>query len=74
MIDPDNFDSLTNLKGWVLNGNYWLTNAISLGSTASSATRVNSSVGTGGLSQDTKNAGVPLSRYWLLQVDLNVKF
>lgn len=74
LVDPDIADSLTNLKGWAVNGNYYLTNSTFIGSTISAATRANNTVGTGGLSQDTKNAGVPLSRYWLYQLDLNVKF
>jgi hypothetical protein len=74
LTDPDITDSLTNLKGIALNGNYYLTNAVFLGATIANDTRVNNSTITGGDSQDTKNPGTALAHYWIYQLDLNVKF
>jgi len=74
LIDPDNFDSLTNLKGWVVNGNYYLTDAVSLGSTLSHAIRADDHAPTGGDSQDTGSPNLILRNYWLYQFDLNIKF
>lgn len=74
LIDPDLFDSLVNLKGWVLTGNYYLGNSTLITSTVASASRIDPSVTTAGFSQDTKNFGAALKRYWLYQMDLTLKF
>ncbi len=72
LVDSDLFDSRTNLRGFVVGGNYALGAATQLSLTYAKAQRKNRSViasGTGDIGSN--NA---LDRYWLLQADLNIKF
>ena len=72
LVDSDLFDSKTNLRGWILGANYALGSATQLSLTYGSAKRKNSTIiapGTGDVGSN--NA---LDKYWLLQVDLNIKF
>jgi polyhydroxyalkanoate synthesis regulator phasin len=72
LVDSDLFDSRTNMRGWVLSGNYAIGSATQFSLTLASGDRKNSSVIAPG-SGDV-GANNALNKYWLLQADLNVKF
>lgn len=72
LVDSDLFDSRTNMQGFILGGNYALGAATQLSLTFASAERKDDSViAPGGGDIGANNL---LDKYWLLQVDLNVKF
>lgn len=72
LVDSDLFDSKTNMQGWVVGGNYALGAATQLSLTYASGDRKDDTIIAAG-SGDV-GANNALSKYWLLQVDLNVKF
>lgn len=72
LIDSDLFDSKTNMEGFILGGNYALGAATQLSVTYAAGDRKNSSVIAPGSGDVGSNNA--LENYWLLQVDLNVKF
>jgi polyhydroxyalkanoate synthesis regulator phasin len=72
LVDSDLFDSKTNMEGFILGGNYALGAATQLSLTYAQGERKNNSVVASG-SGDVGSNNL-LSDYWLLQVDLNVKF
>lgn len=72
LVDSDLFDSRTNLKGFILGGNYALGAATQLSLTYASGERENTSVIASGAGDVGSNN--LLDKYWLIQVDLNVKF
>jgi hypothetical protein len=72
LVDSDLFDSKTNMKGLILGGNYALGAATQLSLTYANAKRKNDSVIAPGAGDVGSNNA--LDKYWLLQVDLNVKF
>ena len=72
LVDSDLFDSRTNMQGFILGGNYALGAATQLSLTFASGDRKDDSViapGAGDIGSNNL-----LDKYWLLQVDLNVKF
>lgn len=72
LVDSDLFDSRTNMQGFIIGGNYALGAATQLSLTYASAQRKDDSViapGAGDIGSNNL-----LDKYWLLQVDLNVKF
>lgn len=72
LVDSDLFDSRTNMKGWVLSGNYAIGAATQFSLTLASGERKNNSlIAPGSGDVGSNNA---LNKYWLLQADLNVKF
>lgn len=72
LVDSDLFDSRTNMKGFIVGANYALGAATQLSLTYANAERENQSVIASGAGDIGSNNA--LSDYWLLQVDLNVKF
>ena len=72
LVDSDLFDSRTNMEGFILGANYALGPATQLSLTYANGERKNNTViapGSGDI-----GANNALADYWLLQVDLNVKF
>lgn len=74
LVDPDIFDSRANLKGFVLQAHYAISNGAQLGITLARGNPVNSSVITSGSSGDTLAQNVRWDNYSLAQFDLIVKF
>lgn len=72
LVDSDLFDSKTNMQGIILGGNYALGAATQLSLTYAAGDRKNSSVNAPGSGDVGSNNA--LENYWLMQVDLNVKF
>ncbi|WP_438482114.1 putative porin [Oleiharenicola lentus] len=72
LVDSDLFDSKTNMQGFILGGNYALGAATQLSLTYANGERKNDSVIASG-SGDV-GANNALDKYWIWQVDLNVKF
>lgn len=72
LVDSDLFDSRTNMQGFVVGGNYALGATTQLGLTFARAERKNTSVIAPGAGDIGGNN--TLDSYWLLQVDLNLKF
>jgi hypothetical protein len=72
LVDSDLFDSRTNMQGFIIGGNYALGAATQLSLTYANAERKDDTVIAPG-SGDV-GANNALEKYWLLQLDLNVKF
>lgn len=72
LVDSDLFDSRTNMQGLILGGNYALGSATQLSLAYATGKRKNSTVIAPGAGDVGSNNA--LDKYWLLQVDLNVKF
>jgi hypothetical protein len=72
LVDSDLFDSKTNMQGFVVGGNYALGAATQLSITYAKAERKDATVIAPGSGDVGSNNA--LDKYWLLQVDLNVKF
>jgi hypothetical protein len=72
LVDSDLFDSRTNMEGFIVGANYALGAATQLSLTYANAERKNNSVIASGSGDIGANNA--LADYWLLQVDLNVKF
>jgi hypothetical protein len=72
LVDSDLFDSKTNMKGLILGGNYAFGAATQLAVTYANGKRKNSTIIAPGAGDVGSNNA--LDKYWLLQVDLNVKF
>ena len=72
LVDSDLFDSKTNMKGFIAGGNYALGAATQLSVTYAKGERKNNTVIAPGSGDVGSNNA--LADYWLLQVDLNVKF
>lgn len=72
LVDSDLFDSRTNMQGFILGGNYALGAATQLSLTYAAGDRKDDTVIAPG-SGDV-GANNALEKYWLLQLDLNVKF
>lgn len=71
LVDSDLFDSRTNMKGWVLQGNYALGSATQLSLTVANGKRKEGSlIATGAGDIGTTS----LNKMWLGQIDLNLKF
>ncbi len=73
LVDSDFFDARLNMQGWWVAGSYNITNAIFTTLRYGQATRINSTLGTGG-TPDSLAALNPLDNYKLLQVDLGFRF
>jgi hypothetical protein len=72
LVDSDLFDSKTNMQGFVVGGNYALGAATQLSLTYGSADRKNDTlIAPGSGDVGSNNA---LNKFWVLQIDLNVKF
>lgn len=72
LVDSDLFDSRTNMQGLVVSGNYALGSATLLTVTAASGERVKDSIiapGAGDIGSNNL-----LDDFWLLQVDLNLRY
>jgi hypothetical protein len=72
LVDSDLFDSRVNMKGLIFTGDYALGGATLLTVTVGNAEQADKSLiapGTGDI-----GANNALDKYWLLQVDLNLKF
>jgi hypothetical protein len=72
LIDSDLFDSKTNMKGFIVGGNYALGAATLLSVTYANGERKNETLIASGAGDVGSNNA--LKEYWILQVDLNVKF
>lgn len=72
LVDSDLFDSRTNMKGFVVGGNYALGAATQFSLTLGKAERKNNSVIAPGAGDIGSNNA--LNKFWVLQADLNVKF
>ena len=72
LIDSDLFDSKTNMQGFIVGGNYALGAATQLSLTYAAGERKNdTAIASGAGDVGSNNA---LEKFWLMQVDLNVKF
>ncbi|HEX2860630.1 MAG TPA: putative porin [Lacunisphaera sp.] len=72
LVDSDLFDSKTNMKGFIVGGNYALGTATQLSLTYAAGERKNDAIIAPGSGDVGSNNA--LEKYWLLQADLNVKF
>ena len=72
LVDSDIFDSRTNMRGWVVGGNYALGAATMLSFTVANADRVEKSLVAPGAGDIGSNNA--LGDYWIFQADLNLKF
>lgn len=72
LVDSDIFDSRTNMRGWVLSGNYALGAATMFTLTLANGERRDDSLVAPGAGDIGSNNA--LDKYWLLQADLVVKF
>ena len=73
LVDSDFFDARVNMQGWWVAGAYNWTNAVFTTVRYGQASRINDSLGTGGV-PDTLSGLNPLDNYKLLQVDLGFRF
>jgi hypothetical protein len=71
LVDSDLFDSRLNMKGFVVQGAYALSDAITLNLTYGLADQIDGTLGTGGAGDIGVN---PLRNYQIFQADLNLKF
>ncbi len=72
LVDSDIFDSRTNMRGWVLTGNYALGAATTFTLTLGNGERKNDALIAPGAGDIGSNNA--LDKYWVLQADLVVKF
>ncbi|MDQ6622599.1 MAG: putative porin [Verrucomicrobiota bacterium] len=71
LVDSDFWDSRVNVEGFVIQGGYALSDAVSINLSYGYGWRVDKSLGTGG----TGDIGInPLDKYHIFQADLNWKF
>jgi hypothetical protein len=71
LVDSDIFDSRVNMEGFVVQGGYALSDAISLNLTYARGQQADRTLGTGGVGDTGLN---PVRDYQLFQADLNWKF
>lgn len=72
LVDSDIFDSRTNMRGWVVTGNYALGAATMFTVTLGNGERKNDALIAPGAGDIGSNNA--LDKYWVLQADLVVKF
>jgi len=72
LVDSDIFDSRTNMRGWVVSGNYALGAATMFTLTLGNGERKEDSIIAPGAGDIGSNNA--LDKYWLLQADIVVKF
>ncbi len=74
LVDSDLWDSRTNMSGWVLQANYALGAATQIAFTYGDAKRKNNSSGLIAPGAGDIGSNNQLTKYRIMQVDLNVKF